>query len=77
MTALRNYKRAMLRRETLNTLTLHIAEYFKTEPENRLKAHIQMVQFIILLLRNILQIPNDPNENSYLHEHFLILMIKE
>lgn len=76
-TSLRKYKKAMLRRETLNTLTLHIAEYFKTEPENRLKAHNQMIEFIIIFLRNILQIPDDLDDQENLHEHFLVLMIKE
>ena len=53
-----------------------MADFYKTPDENRTKAHLQMQEFIILLLRNLSQIPNDP-ENPRLHNHFLAALIKE
>lgn len=52
--ALREYKRSFVKHECLTILTIHIADYFRTEVKQ--KAHFQMLEFIIMLLRNLLQI---------------------
>jgi hypothetical protein len=53
-----------------------MADFYKTPEENRTRAHIQMQEFIILLIRNLAQIPNG-EENPRLHNHFLAALIKE
>ena len=59
--AARDYKRSFVKHECLTILTMHIADYFKTDKKQ--KAHYQMLEFIILLIRNLLQIPDSPNDN--------------
>ena len=55
---------------------VHIADYYKTPEAERLRAHHQMIEFIILLIRNLVQIPNS-SKHPNLHNHFLASFIKE
>ena len=55
---------------------VHIADYYRTEEASRLKAHHQMMEFIILLIRNIAQI-GGKDGNADLHSHFLTTFLKE
>ena len=71
----RDYKRSFVKHECLTILTMHIADYFKTETKQ--KAHYQMLEFIILLIRNLLQIPDSTTDGEALHNHFLTTMIRE
>jgi hypothetical protein len=66
-----------VKHECLTILTVHIADYFKTEQASRQKAHYQMLEFIILLIRNLLQIPDSKTDNDSLHNHFLATLIRE
>jgi hypothetical protein len=40
-------------------LTLHIADYVKLEKQNRYQSHEQMLEFSILLIRNLVKIDDD------------------
>ena len=71
----RDYKRSFVKHECLTILTMHIADYFKTETKQ--KAHYQMLEFIIVLTRNLLQIPDSTTDGEALHNHFLTTMIRE
>ncbi len=73
--AARDYKRSFVKHECLTILTMHIADYFKTETKQ--KAHYQMLEFIILLIRNLLQIPDSSSDGEALHNHFLTTLIRE
>lgn len=55
---------------------MHISDYVKTEAEKRQKAHIQMMEFIIILIRNLLQIRTQEVGSDDVHSHFLLAMIK-
>jgi hypothetical protein len=55
---------------------VHIADYFKTPKESRQKAHYQMLEYIILLIRNLLQIPDSKADKKALHNHFLTTLIR-
>jgi hypothetical protein len=54
--ALREYKKTFMKNEGITYLILHISDYVKTPLENRQKAHFQLMEFIIILIRNLLQI---------------------
>ena len=56
---------------------VHISDYYSIPKEDRKKAHIQMQEFIITLLRNIVQIPQKAEENPRLNNYFIAEMIKE
>lgn len=58
-------------------MILHISDYVKTPAEKRQKAHIQMMEFIVLLLRNLLQYRTSGVGPDELHSHFLVAMLKE
>ena len=36
-----------------------------------------MLEFIIVLIRNLLQVPDASNDNEALHNHFLTTLIRE
>jgi hypothetical protein len=55
---------------------VHIADFYKTPEAERLRAHYQMMEFIIKLVRNLVQIPNSEKYPN-LHNHFLAAFIKE
>lgn len=57
-------------------MIVHIADYYKTPEQNRLRPHMQMMEFIILLLRNLVQIPLSEKYPD-LHNHLLAAFIKE
>lgn len=54
--ALREYKKSFMKNEGITYLILHISDYVKTPADKRQKAHVQMMEFIVILLRNLLQI---------------------
>lgn len=58
-------------------MILHISDYVKTPVEKRQKAHVQIMEFIIILVRNLLQIKNEEAGSNDLHSHFLLAMVKE
>jgi hypothetical protein len=74
--SLREYKQSFIDRECFEILIVHMADFYKIPEEERIRVHIQMQEYIIMLLRNLAQIPNDP-ENPRLHNHFLAALIKE
>lgn len=76
MDSLRNYKQSFIDRECFEVLSMHIADFYSTPEDKRLRAHYQMQEFIILLLRNLAQIPNS-EKHPNLHNHFLAALIKE
>lgn len=45
--------------------------------ERRKNAHSQLVEFILLLMKNLLQIGSGEDEYQYIHDQFLVNMIKE
>ena len=53
--ALKEYKKTFMKNEGITYLILHISDYVRTPVEKRQKAHIQMMDFIITLIRNLLQ----------------------
>jgi hypothetical protein len=57
-------------------LIVHIADYYKTPEAGRLRPHMQMMEFIVLLLRNLVQVPRS-EQYPDLHSHFLAALIKE
>ena len=56
---------------------MHISDYVKTPAEKRQKAHIQMMEFIIILLRNLLQFRTTTIGPDEIHSHFLVALLKE
>jgi hypothetical protein len=56
--SLREYKNSFVKHECFQILMVHIADFYKTPEEGRMRAHMQMLEFIILLLRNLVQISN-------------------
>lgn len=55
---------------------VHIADFYKTPEGERLRAHYQLMEFIIVLVRNLVQIPNS-EKFPHLHNHFLAAFVKE
>jgi len=55
---------------------VHISDYYHIPVQNLLKVHMQMLEFMILLIRNLAQIPNDETDPN-LHNHFLAALLKE
>jgi hypothetical protein len=74
--SLREYKNSFVKHECFQILMVHIADFYKTPEPERLRAHFQMLEFIIKLIRNLVQIPNS-EKYPYLHNHFLAAFIKE
>ncbi len=70
------YKQSFIDRQCFQILIVHMADFYRTPEQERTRAHVQMQQFIILLLRNLAQIPNDKKRPN-LHNHFLAAIIKE
>lgn len=75
--ALQEYKKSFMKNEGITYLILHISDYVKTPVEKRQKAHVQMMEFIVILLRNLLQYRNSDMGSDELHSHFLVAMLKE
>lgn len=69
------YKNSFVKHECFQILMVHIADFYKTSEEERLRAHYQMMEFIIKLIRNLVQIQNNEKHPS-LHNHFLAGFIK-
>lgn len=66
-----------MKNEGVTYLILHISDYVKTPSEKLQKAHIQMMEFIIILLRNLLQFRSSDVGSDELHSHFLLAILKE
>lgn len=49
-------KEAFIRNECFTIIMLHIADFLKIKSEDRFPVHMQMVEFSILLIRNLLQV---------------------
>ena len=66
-----------MKNEGITYLILHISDYVRTPIEKRQKAHIQMMDFIISLIRNLLQFRVSEAPHDELHSHFLVGILKE
>lgn len=74
--SLLEYKLSFTKSEALTYLMIHIADFFKIEKEKRFLAHLQMLEFSIILIRNLLAVKEkDGDENT--HFRFIMAMVKE
>lgn len=75
--ALKEYKKTFMRNEGITYLILHISDIVRLSNEERKKAHLKMVEFIITLIRNFLQFRVPDVQQDELHSHFLVAILKE
>jgi len=79
---LRVYKESFLRKDAIKTLMAHLADCL--EARERGRTHEQMIELIVVLLRNLLQVPDRPESGGTaneleknLHFHTLVNFIRE
>lgn len=64
--ALQEYKTCFLRPMVLETLMNHFADCVSVANEQRSKVHNQMVELIVLIFKNLLQIPDYVEHHKYI-----------